>query len=299
MQGLNNPKIISVKNIAPYKQDIIKLWQEAFGDSRAYASCFLDKYNELGGENLILGGVLEGDELVSFCFLLPCSLASKGEERNGYYLYALATKVSKRGKGYGSALCKYLSEEHLDGSNRDFLFLVPAERELFSFYKKLGYAPFGKVYAGKINNNNFEGEASSFELREISKSQFADLRGRTFKESQGIAWGESHLSYAYEENAFLGGKSYAILDESKGEIAVCLLGASNDRAVLRELYFSSKIEPTEEQAKEIFSLFKYKSISFRSNKPILSAEERTLGMIFQKSNRESQLPHGYIGLFLD
>ena len=101
------------------KEDIIRLWKEAFGDSEEDILFFLDNANY---ESL---GCFENEKLVSMLFLIGSSL--------GEYIYAACTDKKMQGKGYMSELLNYCKD------NYSSLCLIPASDSLEKYYFDRGF----------------------------------------------------------------------------------------------------------------------------------------------------------------
>lgn len=80
------------------------------------------------------------DTVVSMFFALPCSLMTGDKTYPAVYIFAVATDVKYRGKGYMSVLLSdYLSD--FNGA----AFLKPANDGLVEYYKNLRFIPFNAV----------------------------------------------------------------------------------------------------------------------------------------------------------
>ncbi|MDD6728903.1 MAG: GNAT family N-acetyltransferase [Eubacteriales bacterium] len=113
-----------IKFTRDYEQ-IIPLWQEAFGDSEDDVLFFLN-----GCKNKKCLGYYKGERLVSMMFLVDCLCDGK----NMKYIYAASTLKSEQGKGYMSKLLDYCRK------NAGSFCLVPADESLVTFYEKRGMA---------------------------------------------------------------------------------------------------------------------------------------------------------------
>ncbi len=107
-------------------EQIISLWQEAFGDSREEIMFFVNN-----AKNTKCLACFKDEVLASMMFLVQCSI--KGE--NGSYVYAACTDKRYRGQGCMSALLKY-AKDNTDG----FVCLIPADEELIDYYCPRGFA---------------------------------------------------------------------------------------------------------------------------------------------------------------
>lgn len=139
-----------------------RLWKEAFGDTDEFLDTF---FSTAYSPDNCLAAYKDG-ELAGALYIIDCEL----ESRKIAYIYAVATAKKHRGKG----VCKSLfAHTHLYLKNRGYTatILVPGNRELFSFYEKLGYNTYGYL-------DEFECKKTSGELNfsEISAKEYADLR---------------------------------------------------------------------------------------------------------------------------
>lgn len=102
------------------REEIILLWQEAFGDSREDILFFLENC-----KHKICLGYFKDDTLISMLFVVECSL--------GYYIYAACTKKEARNSGAMSHLLDYCKK------NYSSLCLIPANEPLIAYYKNRGF----------------------------------------------------------------------------------------------------------------------------------------------------------------
>jgi hypothetical protein len=109
-------KIIETKE---YDEEIIKLWQQAFKDSREDVIFFLEN-----ARNVSCLCYYSDDCLCSMLFLVDCVV----DDNNFKYIYAACTNENCREKGYMSKL--------LDYSQRNYqnVLLIPADEDLVKYY---------------------------------------------------------------------------------------------------------------------------------------------------------------------
>lgn len=100
-------------------EQIIQLWQEAFGDSEEEIRFFDAKC-----ENKRCLGYFNEDTLEAMMYLVECICDGK----RSYYVYAACTRKESRGKGYMTALLDYCKE------NIFTFCLIPASYYLVKFY---------------------------------------------------------------------------------------------------------------------------------------------------------------------
>lgn len=114
------------------------LWQQAFGDTEA----FLDGFFATGFDHRRCRCVTWNDRVAAALYWFDCHW--KGKKLA--YIYAVATQEDFRGKGF----CRNLMDDthrHLQKLGYFGAVVVPASRELFDLYEKLGYRSFSpKLY---------------------------------------------------------------------------------------------------------------------------------------------------------
>lgn len=214
-----------------YRNGIIKLWQEAFGDDEEFICDFLEKIDYK--KNLLV--FLDNGEVVSMATILPVFCKSV----KGRYVYAVATAKSHRGKGLCKAVMNRI-DEVIKSQGEGFAILVPASESLFSFYEKLGY--YDTIYKPSFSEVNGIG-------KQCSVSEYFKIRNEIFSDYDLIGWSEEMLEYIL----------------SFGEMNFCDGGAVyREETTLKELltdeiFKSSWTEP--------FALIKYIDENLKFEKP--------------------------------
>lgn len=123
------PEILLKKYVCIPKKEICKnLYNSNFAEED---STFCD---ELFGKYFKYCKYLEKDgKIVSFCFAFDCKIG----EKTAKYIFAVATDSEQRNKGYATELLNKIRNE-----SDAVLILRPANRNLISFYEKLGFKTF-------------------------------------------------------------------------------------------------------------------------------------------------------------
>ena len=139
------------------------LWEDVFGDSRKVIDNFFNKTARL--ENIVCA--FHGGKPVSVLYAIDSTVYLNGEEKKAYYVYAVCSHPLYRGKGYMALTFSFLEKLSVE-RDVSYLFLVPAEKSLFSMYEKLGFSVgFTRnrnvinkydtsVFNGKIKQLSFE-----------------------------------------------------------------------------------------------------------------------------------------------
>ena len=210
-------------------EDLVRIWNEAFGDDPEYIRNFLRLAAE--PDNVVVSH--EDGKAVSAAYLLENSLVVRGRSYSAYYFYAAATDPEYRGKGHMSRIIEYciaLAKER----DVDFIYLVPAEGSLYHYYSKYGFRTC--FYARTVNFSRKElaaaicGEESAepeaenpytFALTDVPKVREEALAG-----TDHVALDYKVMQYALFEHACCGGEilcdgnSYALYNNNNGTVVI-------------------------------------------------------------------------------
>lgn len=161
---------------------VVSIWQEAFGDSEALVSEFLDLF----GKYML---VVEFEKkVVSMATFFPV----KANGKCGRYIYAVATDKNYRKMGFAGALLEY-AKQGVKGCKEDFLVILPQNNELFGFYKKFGFSELKCVkYIDKTPLCN---KKSEIIIEEISAKEYYDCRDAYFNGKGYVEWSMDMLRF--------------------------------------------------------------------------------------------------------
>lgn len=199
------------------------LWREAFFDGEAFLDVFFAE--AFSPERCLYAA--EGDKITAALYWFDCSY--RGERVA--YLYAVATAKAYRGRGICTALMQYAHKRLLELGYIGAI-LVPGNKELFSFYERLGYRAFGGI-------NEFYSLPSekNVELRRIKASEYAELRLGLLPEGSVIQENEN-LRFLEAQSDLYSGKDFILAARREGNtlFGIELLGdASIAPMILRSL----------------------------------------------------------------
>ena len=128
------------------------LWREAFDDDKEMIELFMSKvWNDV--QTYV---VRESGIIVSVLYALPTT-------DNNYYLYALATDVHYRNRGYMSALIRYF----VDNTDAGYFFLIPGEEELVSYYAEFGFDKHIPAKISRDAKNIFDESVTEYVIAEL------------------------------------------------------------------------------------------------------------------------------------
>lgn len=171
-----------------------ELWQNAFDDTDE----FLDSFFTTAFANHRCHYITDDGNILGALYWFDCLY----QEKNLAYLYAIATHSDHRNQG----ICRRLmleTHKHLAQQGYQGTILVPGNRELFSFYEKLGYQTCCFVAEFACNSGT-----SNIHITEISKDQYAKMRrqylpnGSVIQEKENLNFLETQ-AHLYQGDNFL------------------------------------------------------------------------------------------------
>lgn len=157
-----------------------ELWQDSFGDTAEFLDSFFttafhpDRCHCITVSGKILGALYWFD-----CLYQGEPLA---------YLYAIATHPDYRNQG----ICRRLMQEthqYLAQQGYQGAILVPGNKELFSFYEKLGYQT-----CCSVSEFHCTSSTKKITITEISKEQYAEMR-RHYLPTGGVIQEKENLEF--------------------------------------------------------------------------------------------------------
>lgn len=216
--------------------DLINLYKVCFNESLDSIKFFFNK--KFRADYCIVCTV--NGKIASTLCMLPANIIKGKKTLPIHYIYAAATMPEYRNNGYMRALLEY-SDKIGHSNGVKYSALLPANKDLYTFYEKLGYHSFFKVRNVEINSSDIvktlygaSPKSESLPISEIHK-----LRNRAYTSQGYVLWDEKSIEYAVDLVTSSGGKivfsekGYALcvpLINSKVEITelVCLEDSLSD-----------------------------------------------------------------------
>lgn len=157
------------------------------GEERALRSLFTEAFGDEDFTDLFFRHGFSSDRclcaygssLLAALHWFDCSL----DGRKAAYIYGIAALEAYRGQGIGSALIRF-AIEHLKTRGYAVIALVPAERELFSYYTRFGFRPVSTIREACVNAGD------PLPVRALTAGEYADLRRAYLSEHSLIQEGE-------------------------------------------------------------------------------------------------------------
>lgn len=201
-----------------HREDIARVWEEAFGDAKEDVYAYL---------NTVLDYVLIFEEESRVCGILTLLPARIGKKQ-GRYVYAVATLKKHRGRGISTALLDY-AKEYIRRQGEEFLVLVPQNDELFEFYKKRGF----KTVCNIIRKAVLTGHdvKKEFSVEKLSADQYYEFRNKSLKSTDFVEWGRDMLQFAKD---MYNGEFY-VIKEKYAEVGVVFCFVHDNTLHIKEL----------------------------------------------------------------
>ena len=189
---------------------LYKVWEDSFYEERHYFDFFFTHGLPLG-KQLYVG---PDEAPYAALTLFPISFEQNGNIFPGFYLYALGTLASARGKGYGKALVTDAKKYALE-AGRQFILLQPSNSGLFDYYLTLGFNH--PVYQAclKLTRSNLSNIESNSRLQQhimMLSAPLTKTSDTTAQQAQHkypalnrFVWPPYFLDYVRQECIYRGG----------------------------------------------------------------------------------------------
>ncbi len=142
-------------------ENIIKLWDVCFPEEPDFNKYFFE--NIFRYRNTLI--LEENGDILSMAQMMPCSIKNLGKAT---YIYGACTTPEHRSKGLMKKLLeKSFAVDKRRGNTASVL--IPANKELFEFYAKLGYETAFYIGEGIYTANGDDGSYKEAEYKDIPK----------------------------------------------------------------------------------------------------------------------------------
>lgn len=198
------------------REELTNMWCNIFGEDREVADMFFERIFP----DCFAPTVRTDGKIVSALFLLPCKLG----DFSGFCVYAAMTDKAFRGNGFMRSLLDF-SDEFRKSKNLDFLFLVPAEKSLFEYYKKCGFVPLGTKQTICISDKfgDFDG------VTVCSSREYLELRDRNTENIPKLKFNEKIIEFWADTCCRYGGETV------RCKSACGLIFPDENKTVIRDL----------------------------------------------------------------
>lgn len=268
---------------------IIRLWNEAFGDSEKEIRFFLDSCYK--PHNTI---IYEADgEIASMLFLLEGDMHIGDVDYPSYYLYAACTLKKFRGRGIMAHLLDFAKKTATD-RDKSFICLRPGEKSLFDFYEKFGYKSVFKVK--KVTADVDKSELNTFTELNSDVCDREKLRNEAFSTLPFFKWDKQFIYFAFLHNKYYGG---CLSKNCKG---YALYNIYEDVVNVKETTFTDMKSLVNSLPSDIFSTAKEIAVNFPPDANV-DGEILPFAMLLAVDNEAEEMikniDNAYLGLTLE
>lgn len=213
---IKSPTADDIKNLR-------NLWKEAFSDTDE----FLDVFFSVAFSPERSFCIADETDITAAAYYFDCSYGG-GKIA---YIYAVATKISHRGKGLCRTLMEYIHETLKEAGYKGAI-LVPGSKSLFDFYSKMGYKTCCYLRKEFISAGDH-----SEPLRRLSTEEYASLRRKYLPEGSVIQEGVN-LDFLSTYAEFYCGADFLLAASKEKDTLVCyelLVNAEKASCILSAL----------------------------------------------------------------
>ncbi len=279
-----------------------EIWKLCFGDKDSYIDFYYaHRYKE--DETLLL---LQDGEISAMLTLMPVKvIAPDNRSFDAVMLYAIATHPQYQNKGFATQLLDF-SNRYLRSKNITLSILVPAEKQLFDFYRKQGYQDGFYLREARLTREMIErlplrksckGTIFSIIPQEYNKRRNKQLNGKLY-----TAYTDKDIAYQKKLSEQSGAEIYA-LDFEKIQGCLAVERMTPDKLLIKEILLPGEL--INGALKQIAQILDAKEYIVRT--PAYLGEDlggviRPFGMIriLKKNNVEiAAKQSGYLGLAFD
>lgn len=277
-----------------------EIWKDCFGDPDSYIDFYYaNRYKE--EETALL--LHEGQILAMLTMIPVKTVFPDNQSSNTAMFYAIATKPQYQNRGFAAQLINYSNQ--LLGSRNELSVLVPANKKLFAYYRKLGYQDGFYLREILLKREGID-SLSAHETHEcmITPINSEEYNARRIKQLGGrfyISYADNDVTYQKKLSQQSGADIYAVDIEN---IQGCLIV---ERIDLAKVFIKEILIPDDYlniAIKEITQLLPAKEYVVRTPTFLgkhLGGVTRCFGMI--KVPGESDLrintEEGYLGIAYD
>ena len=272
------------------REEIHKIWETCFGDEAELVDFYLDK--RMTEDNMLL--ICQDGHAVSMASFLDINIRDGEEWKPAKYVYSVATLPEYRGRGYAGKILKK-AEEIFNMP----LVLVPAEKELVSYYRKVGFTeayPSERLLEKQDVPELSAAELNSYSVEEITAAEYQKIREQKLMRDGFIAWDEAAIRFAMDFNCFCGGRTVKVVwsddisrDESAEDADILMYCPENGTLHIIETTLGE--EQFEELLPELMAQTKTERLVYdRKGIMVLSSDDQ--------DRQERLLADGYFALSL-
>jgi len=222
-----------------------EIWKLCFGDSDAFIDFFFaKKYKE--EETMLF--IHEGEVAARLTMLPVGIVAPDGESFPAAMLYAIATHPKYQNRGFAGRLIEF-THQYLNERQATFSLLVPAEKQLFSFYRKQGFMEAFYLREFLLTKEQIEklpsldaNDTDLFIIKSIAPAEYNRKRNQLLQGQFYLAYRDEEISYQKELSQMSGADIFGCeMGKAQGVAALERLGSR--RVLIKEILAPDTLLP--------------------------------------------------------
>ncbi|MDD2211364.1 MAG: GNAT family N-acetyltransferase [Desulfitobacteriaceae bacterium] len=277
------------------------LWSLCFGDSSNFIDFYYaNRYREDETALLLLDG-----EILAMLTMLPVRLEAAGRSYDSVMLYAIATHPEYRNMGYAGLLIDF-AHRYLHKNGIVYTFLVPAGKQLFKFYQRMGYRKGFYIREAILTGEKIDSwnivETCGRIISAVSAEEYNLRRNNLLGVKPYVSYNNLDITYQKKLSQISGADIYGL---EFREVYGCAVAEriNPDKVIIKELLVNDEYIAT--AVKKISCLLPAKEYILRLPVFLGRQLESTicpLGMIRANDEIEPEIvlkDDGYLGLAFD
>ncbi|MDD4345504.1 MAG: GNAT family N-acetyltransferase [Desulfitobacteriaceae bacterium] len=277
------------------------LWSLCFGDSSNFIDFYYaNRYREDETALLLLDG-----EILAMLTMLPVRLEAAGRSYDSVMLYAIATHPEYRNMGYAGLLIDF-AHRYLHKNGIVYTLLVPAGKQLFKFYQRMGYRKGFYIREAILTGEKIDSwnivETCGRIISAVSAEEYNLRRNNLLGVKPYVSYNNLDITYQKKLSQISGADIYGL---EFREVYGCAVAEriNPDKVIIKELLVNDEYIAT--AVKKISCLLPAKEYILRLPVFLGRQLESTicpLGMIRANDEIEPEIvlkDDGYLGLAFD
>lgn len=216
-----------------------ELWKHCFGDSDSYINFFYaNRYKK--DETAVL---LHNEEISAMLTMIPVkTMLPDNRCLDSLMFYAIATHPNYQNRGFATQLIDFCNQ-YLKENNKDCSLLVPANKQLFDFYRKQGYEDGFYIretlFTREMIETSLSCEFSNYKISSINPKDYNQRRNNQLYGKLYVQYCERDIAYQKMLSQQSGADIYGIdSEEIQGCAAIERLNA--DKLLIKEILLPEK-----------------------------------------------------------
>lgn len=149
---------------------------------------------------------IQDKKVVSQLHMPHLKILCAGDEVPSSYVYAASTLPEYRKQGCMTQLLEY-SFKILRERGQKYSVLVPANENLFKFYRKLGYYKYYKHKEVLLSSDEMQDFRLSKQAVPLEYERIRQIRQKFYNQDGEIVWDSDSIKFAFDMNVNLSGKN--------------------------------------------------------------------------------------------